>query len=118
MASITAEVKVSGLELVQDFFELLSENIECIQEPLKSKILDFVESEDQGWVSWPDISPEFIDSNNCIVMMDGIEQDHVTGYNRILQQVKIIDRTSRPFIKIVKAKSFYIGFDNFVSWQQ
>jgi hypothetical protein len=119
MTKLIAEIKVSGLEIVETLFELLSDNLEHIQEPLKSKLLDWLESQDKGWVSWSDISPEFIDSNNCIVMMNGIEQMHVTGYNRILQKVKVIDYTSRAVINIVKADSFSIkniGFDNFVSW--
>ena len=118
MAKITAEIKFLELEVVKDLFELLSDGIESIQEPLKSKLLDWVESEDKGWVSWSDVSPEFIDSDNCIVMMNGAEQMHVTGYNRILQKVKLFDKDLRQ-LKIVEAKSFSIknvGYDNFVSW--
>ena len=119
ITKLTAEIKVSGLEIVETLFELLSDNIEHIQETLKSKLLDWAESEYAGWVGWADISPEFIDSNNCIVMMNGIEQMHVTAYNRILQKVQVIDYTSKKVINIVKADSFSIkniGFDNFVSW--
>ena len=118
MAKITAEIKLSELDIVKDLFELLSDGIECIQEPLKSKLLDWVEAEDKGWVKWSDIAPEFINNQECIVMMNGAEQMQVTGYNRILQKVELFDKELRC-LKIVDAKSFSIkniGFENFVSW--
>ena len=74
------------------FFELIADNLDCISEPLRSSIVDWVDSGDKGWVSWAAISPEFINSDSCIVMMNGVEQNYVTGYNRILKKIKLIQK--------------------------
>ena len=119
MAKITAEIKLSECDEIKTFFELIADNMDDIREPLRSKIKDWTESEDKGWVKWGDIAPEFIDNNNCIVMMDGIEQQLVTGYNRVLQKVKFFEPLNRSPIRIASPKSFSIknvGFDNFVEW--
>ncbi len=118
MAKLMTEIKVTGLDQIKTLFELLGDNIDCIQEPLKSRLEEWVNADDKGWVKWSDISPEFIEDKSCYVFMDGTEQLFVTGYNKILRKVKIYNK-EKSRVDVVSAKSFSIsnmGHEDFVRW--
>lgn len=117
MAKLMTEIKLTELEEIKTMFELIADNFDCIKEPLKSKFIDWVDSEDKCWVSWSDIQ-QYIDNKNCSVLVDGKEHQTVCGYNRILRKVKVFIRDPNR-IEIINAKSFSvnnIGFANFVEW--
>tara|TARA_R110000782_G_scaffold55112_2_gene116364 strand:+ start:141 stop:509 length:369 start_codon:yes stop_codon:yes gene_type:complete len=122
MAKLVTEIKILDLDMMDTFFSLIADNADCIHEPLKSKLQEWIDAEEKGWVSWSEISPEYIKSNDCRVMLNGHEQFFVTGYNKILRKVKVLERAegNKPcFIRIVEAQSFSINnnrFSNFVEW--
>lgn len=118
MAKLPVEIKLSELNEMKTMFELISDNFDCIKDPLRSRFLEWVESKDKAWVSWSDIAPEFINNKNCSVLVDGKDHVNVTGYNKILRKVKVLNKDPNR-IEIINAKSFSInniGFDNFVEW--
>jgi hypothetical protein len=118
MPNSILEVKILDLEICQTLFELLSENINCISEPLKSKIYQWVECENKGWVIWSDICPNFINKESCVVMLNGKSVKNVTGYNQILRKVTVMNE-GWQMLEVVRADSFSINnidFDNFVEW--
>ena len=112
------EIKLTELDEIKTLFELFADNIDCMKEPLKSRFLEWIDTKDKGWVSWSDISPEFIGNMSCVVLVDDVEHLFVTGYNKILRKVKIYNDDLKK-IEVFNAKSFSIkniGFDNFVEW--
>ena len=112
------EVKLLDIEPCTTFFELIGDNIDCIGEPLLSRLKEWADSEDKGWVSWSDIAPEFIDNKSCLVTVNGNEQMYVCGYNKILRKVRVFNKDINRF-EIINAKSFSIkniGFANFAEW--
>ncbi len=118
MAKLMTEIKITELDEVKTFFELLADNMDCVSEPLNSRIKEWLEEGDKCWVSWSDIAPEFIDNKSCVVLLNGEEMQTVTGYNKILRKVKVFHKNPNR-IEIVNAKSFSInnvGFANFVEW--
>ena len=118
MSKLIYEIKMTELDEMKTLFELFSDNVDCINEPLKSRLKEWVESEGKAWVSWSDIAPEFIDNNSCLVLVDGKDALNVCAYNKILRKVKILNVESSR-LEIVSAKSFSInniGFANFVEW--
>jgi len=118
MAKLTTEIKITELDQITTLFELLGDNQECIKEPLRSRFIEWMEAKDKGWVSWSDIEPEFVGNMSCVVLVDGVEQLFVTGYNKILRKVKIYNGDLKK-IEVFNAKSFSIkniGFANFVEW--
>jgi len=118
MAKLPVEIKLSELDQMKTLFELFADNMDCIHEPLKSRLIDWVNDEDKGWVSWSDIAPEFIDNKSCSVLIDGKDALTLCGYNKILRKVKVFNREPNR-IEIINAKSFSInntGFANFVEW--
>jgi hypothetical protein len=118
MAKLMAEIKMTELDEIKTLFELFADNVDCINEPLKSRLKEWVESEGKAWVSWSDIAPEFIDNNSCSVLVEGKDALHVCGYNKILRKIKVFDKATGR-IEIVSAKSFSInniGSANFVEW--
>jgi len=120
MTTLTTEIKFLDLDIMQTLFELLADNQDCIEDPLKSKLQEFIDSEDKGWVSWSDIAPEFISNESCLVMLNGEDVSNVTGYNKILRKVKVVSVVNdRNLVEVIKADSFSInnvGFANFVEW--
>lgn len=119
MAKLNPEitVKVKDIELLKNLMELLSDNTDCISEPLLSRLKEHSEANEFGWVGWNELN-EHIDNNNCEVYMNGSEQLYVTSYNKILRKVGVYNKESRR-IDILTADSFYIrniGCDNFVEW--
>lgn len=118
MAKLITEIKLLDMDELKTLFELFSDNIDCIKEPLRSRFIEWVESENKGWVSWDDISPVFINDKSCSVLADGKDQLYVTDYNKILRKIKAYNQESGR-IDIISVKSFSInniGFDNFVEW--
>ena len=112
------EIKLTDLDQMKTLFELIADNIDCMREPLKSRFLEWADTEDKGWVSWRDISPEFINDKSCSVIADGVDQLYVTGYNKILRKIKVYNKSIGK-IEVFKVKSFSIsniGFANFVEW--
>ena len=119
MAKLIAEIKMTELDEMKTLFELFSDNIDCISEPLKSRLKEWVESEGKAWVSWSDISPEFINNQSCVVLADGVDQQNVCGYNKILRKIKVFNKALGR-VDILRAKSFSInniGSSNFVEWR-
>ena len=118
MRKLVTEIKITDLDEIKTFFELISDNQACISDPLRTLIQQWLEKTNNAWVKWSDISPEFISSTNCLVLLNGVEQFYVTGYNKILKKVKIYNKKESK-IDIVKAESFSInnlGCENFVEW--
>tara|TARA_R110000868_G_scaffold162439_1_gene393704 strand:- start:39169 stop:39528 length:360 start_codon:yes stop_codon:yes gene_type:complete len=118
MAKLITEIKLLDMDELKTLFELFSDNIDCIKEPLRSRFIEWIEAEDKGWVSWSDIAPEFIDNESCSVLVDGKDALTVCEYNKILRKVKVFHKKPNR-IEIVNAKSFSInniGFANFVEW--
>jgi hypothetical protein len=118
MAKLMTEIKITELDEIKTLFELLGDNTDCIKEPLNSRLKEWVDGNNKGWVKWRDISPEFIDDKSCSVIADGVDQLYVTGYNKILRKIKVHNRILNK-IEVFNAKSFSInniGFANFVEW--
>jgi hypothetical protein len=118
MAKLTMKIELSDLDGVKDFFELLADNADCVVEPLKSRVIEWVNEKNKGWVSWGSICPLYIDEKSCTVMLNGVEQSTVTRYNKLLRKVELV-RQNPNRIERVDAKSFSInniGFANFVEW--
>ena len=118
MAKLITEIKLTELDQTKTLFELFADNIDCMQEPLKSKFLEWVNSEDKGWTTWSDISPEFIGNMSCVVLVDDVVHLFVTGYNKILRKVKIYNDELKK-VEVFNAKSFSIkniGSASFVEW--
>jgi hypothetical protein len=118
MAKLITEIKMTELDEMKTLFELFADNVDCINEPLKSRLKEWVESEGKAWVSWSDIAPEFIDNKSCIVLANGVDQQTVCGYNKILRKIKVFDKaTGRIDVTAVKSFSINnIGSANFVEW--
>lgn len=111
------DVNVKDIELVKNLMELLSDNIDCINEPLITRLKELSEDNEFGWVDWSDLRGH-IDDKSCEVFLNGVEQFYVTGYNKMLRKVGIYNKESKR-VDIVKADSFLIrnvGCDNFVEW--
>jgi hypothetical protein len=118
MAKLIYEIKMTELDEMKTLFELFSDNVDCINEPLKSRLKEWVESEGKAWVSWSDIAHEFIDSNSCVVLVDGVDQQNVCGYNKILRKIKVLNKATFR-VDVTSVKSFSInniGSANFVEW--
>ena len=125
MAKLGVEVKLTELEEVRALLEearvligLLADNVDCMSEPLKSKFKVWCETEDKGWISWSDISPEFINSGSCSVMLNGSDASTVCGYNKALRKVKVFIKDANR-VDLIDAKTFSInniGQPNFVEW--
>lgn len=118
MAKLITEVNLLDIEPCTTLFELIGDNVGCIGEPLLSRLKEWADSEDKGWVSWTDIAPEFIDNESCSVIADGEDQLLVCGYNKILRKIKVYNKDINKF-EVFSVKSFSInniGFANFVEW--
>jgi hypothetical protein len=117
MAKLVTEIKILDSNECITFFELIADNLDCISEPLRSSIVNWVDSENKGWVSWTDIAPEYIRNDDCLVLLDGEDVSNVTGYNKILKKVSVINDNKRNVIKAASFSIKNIGFDNFVEWE-
>jgi hypothetical protein len=111
------EVNVKDVELVKNLMELLSDNIDCINEPLTTRLKELSENNEFGWVCWGDLR-DHIDDKNCEVFLNGVEQFYVTGYNKLLRKVNVYNNDTKR-IDTVNADSFLIrnvGCDSFAEW--
>ncbi|MFT7372083.1 MAG: hypothetical protein ACI9T9_000764 [Oleiphilaceae bacterium] len=118
MAELKVEIKILDSDEFNTLFELIADNFEGVPEPLKSKLFEWVESENKGWILWGDICPRFISMESAIVMLNGKSVGNVTGYNKILKKVTVMNE-GWQLEEVVKAASFSINninFDNFVEW--
>ena len=117
MAKIVTEVSIKDVDSIKVLFELIGDNTEYIREPLLSKIQEWIDSENAGWVKWGDLR-EFVDNSNCTVLLNGEEQLFVTGYNKVLRKVELLNKEIGR-LEVVKAESFSVansGQQPYVEW--
>lgn len=117
MAQVKIEVEVEQIWKFKSLLELIGDNLECISDPLKSRLLESIENDEMGWVIWSDLY-EHIDSDNCTVMMDGEEQFYVTKYNKMLRKVSVFNAETKKIDTYI-ASSFSVannGCPPYVEW--